>query len=1067
MDSLTGIKNFYRQARLAALSQEVSKIPVYSPLYPEALIYKIRTLIEFGLAGQAVKELETAIPDVQNPEFLMPMLCMAKYLRALHTDTEGNIRVLISWIDKTLQTIDNKTVALYLRDFQMKARGVRHALGRMTRAQWISYLNENETIARDLFNSGQWEESWIALRRGAMICIKRPFQDHPRAIHWLSQIKEEAKAKGDDLFVGEAILAMGEVAFHQHWNKQPIEKEPQEYFREAADYFIRAGHAFPEEKSLAVLGEYLLQHGVAEGVQILEQCMPGLEQAGDFRIRQSAWSAMNLWFTKNGNPEAAAHALQESRKLNEAMNLGIGLQVSVLGEAEAFFRQGKTKQAITALDSVIRREETTMLSVSAVQMKSNMLAQAGSHAEAIQTLLRLLPDLEEEGETPFLAHYYYHLFISSSQNPQLAIRWLSKAVSIYENMGDTLSAGQAYAQRAFTYVQTYLQKGMTETGTIPPEITADFEAARNLLLLRQDMETMEQMGNLCNYWGQAGMVFKDYKACGKWLSEAENIYRTFSRKTELAFTLVYQGLVLIEIGRKGNYSLFDIAGEKFAEAADSFRSAGLEGVLWQARFHQGLAKYEYGCKATPKDPQSSYFEDAAAIFEDAAEKVDALRNFAGSDETLSGQMAGMNFMKDKQVLMRTGFNNAFFYRNRNDEAIFWLERMKGQAMLDALFRQFGPEDTPLSMAVSAQKTDRNPTKVIRWEEVKEILRTENNKTSTQTLIVTYFCSPDHIIAFGFREDWDTPRSAFIQLDYTQLRRSKELFGNQVKELYRSQSRSLEWDTKYLPSPDEQWAQIAPVIEPVSRWSQPGDTVCLVPHSLLHDLPLHALPIEDMALIERNPVVYLPSLSLLPFVKSSLAAMDLHSAKTIFFGNPTLDLPGAESECSSLADQYGGSLFLGKSVNRQKILQGFRDFDMVHYAGHAKFSPENGWNSGLNLSGAEQLQTKDFFGQPLRTKIAVLSGCETALSTDSEGDERVGLVRVLLLSGVKKLIVSQWPVHDKLTSQLLTDFYRRLFSPENPPVAVALQQAIISLKNNHPDMPGMFHWAPFVLTGSWI
>lgn len=53
-----------------------------------------------------------------------------------------------------------------------------------------------------------------------------------------------------------------------------------------------------------------------------------------------------------------------------------------------------------------------------------------------------------------------------------------------------------------------------------------------------------------------------------------------------------------------------------------------------------------------------------------------------------------------------------------------------------------------------------------------------------------------------------------------------------------------------------------LVEPVLYFSRPGDTLIFCPTLQLHRIPLHGLSPRDKLLIERNPVHYCQSLSLL-------------------------------------------------------------------------------------------------------------------------------------------------------------------------------------------------------------
>ena len=59
----------------------------------------------------------------------------------------------------------------------------------------------------------------------------------------------------------------------------------------------------------------------------------------------------------------------------------------------------------------------------------------------------------------------------------------------------------------------------------------------------------------------------------------------------------------------------------------------------------------------------------------------------------------------------------------------------------------------------------------------------------------------------------------------------------------------------------------------------------------------------------------------------------------------------------------------------------------------------------------------------RTKLVVLSACETALG-DIRGSEGVfGLQRAFKMAGAGYLLTSLWPISDQATSDLMTRFYR--------------------------------------------
>jgi CHAT domain-containing protein len=94
----------------------------------------------------------------------------------------------------------------------------------------------------------------------------------------------------------------------------------------------------------------------------------------------------------------------------------------------------------------------------------------------------------------------------------------------------------------------------------------------------------------------------------------------------------------------------------------------------------------------------------------------------------------------------------------------------------------------------------------------------------------------------------------------------------------------------------------------------------------------------------------------------------------------------------------------------------------------------------------------------KTKLVVLSACETGLGK-IEGSEGVfGLKRAFKLAGVEQIIVSLWVVPDKETMELMTLFYEDLAKTQN--AIVSFEKAQKEMRNKYPTRPDL--WAGFVL-----
>ena len=94
----------------------------------------------------------------------------------------------------------------------------------------------------------------------------------------------------------------------------------------------------------------------------------------------------------------------------------------------------------------------------------------------------------------------------------------------------------------------------------------------------------------------------------------------------------------------------------------------------------------------------------------------------------------------------------------------------------------------------------------------------------------------------------------------------------------------------------------------------------------------------------------------------------------------------------------------------------------------------------------------------KTKLVVLSACETGLGKIEGSEGTFGLKRGFKLAGVEQIIVSLWSVPDKETMELMTLFYTDLTKTLNP--VISFSNAQKEMRNIYPTDPEK--WAGFVL-----
>jgi CHAT domain-containing protein len=248
-----------------------------------------------------------------------------------------------------------------------------------------------------------------------------------------------------------------------------------------------------------------------------------------------------------------------------------------------------------------------------------------------------------------------------------------------------------------------------------------------------------------------------------------------------------------------------------------------------------------------------------------------------------------------------------------------------------------------------------------------------------------------------------------------------------------------------------------------------DQVILVPHGLIGDLPLHALPIRwlgDRSLLESARVTYLPGLALAHRLRQAsegdLALVVANAAEP-----PGLVPSEFEKEAGTIGRVVGTEYVYTGSHARAEYLAEFgsRAY-IVHIAAHGVYNPADPLGSALLLSdggtGVTPLTARDVLGLPIMPgPLVVLSGCETSRHLDDLQGEGEGLVRAFFLVGARAVIAGQWSVDSATTRRLMETFYTEFQASGE--VAGSLRQAALTVKGSS-DTSHPYYWAPFVMTG---
>jgi len=304
-----------------------------------------------------------------------------------------------------------------------------------------------------------------------------------------------------------------------------------------------------------------------------------------------------------------------------------------------------------------------------------------------------------------------------------------------------------------------------------------------------------------------------------------------------------------------------------------------------------------------------------------------------------------------------------------------------------------------------------------------------------------------------------------------------------------------------------------LIRPAEKIIDRGERVLISPDGPLHTLPFNALlrEIDDgrtQYFIEWKPLHTVVSATVYGELKGNRAQSQAAKTTLVAFGDPQYSglapvalpdkqlapLQWSRQEVEGIAELFPerAKVFVGAQASEDRAMTASRDVRFVHFATHAILDERFPLNSALALSIPEDwtegrpnglLQAWEIFESlRLRADLVTLSGCETALGTEVEGEGLNSLTRAFIYAGAQSVLASLWSVADRSTSELMTGFYTHLSRGMNKDEALrAAQIALLRSADSEPGDEGTrgvrglaggasfshpYHWAAFQLVGDW-
>ena len=261
---------------------------------------------------------------------------------------------------------------------------------------------------------------------------------------------------------------------------------------------------------------------------------------------------------------------------------------------------------------------------------------------------------------------------------------------------------------------------------------------------------------------------------------------------------------------------------------------------------------------------------------------------------------------------------------------------------------------------------------------------------------------------------------------------------------------------------------------------------IVPDAALHQLPFEALllsagPRTKYVLDEWPPITYAPSATVLSqLARRAVPAMNTERRLLLVGYSPSESsgaspLPGVAAECRRIAAAWPKPVttLLDHEASASLVTRQFPIHPIVHLATHG-FVDEQADNlfGGLLLApdadGDDSLSYLDILRTDLTgCELAVLSACQTSVGPERPMEASTSLAQAFLAAGARQVVASLWHVSDESTSELMTDFYKRLAEDAAAGRPLRVAESLHAAKRHlrqSADWNSPAHWASFVFVG---
>jgi CHAT domain-containing protein/tetratricopeptide (TPR) repeat protein len=380
---------------------------------------------------------------------------------------------------------------------------------------------------------------------------------------------------------------------------------------------------------------------------------------------------------------------------------------------------------------------------------------------------------------------------------------------------------------------------------------------------------------------------------------------------------------------------------------------------------------------------------------------------------------------------------------------------------------------------SLEKSSRLLKTVFHPRQTIEIQKLKDQIPDEKTAVVSFMVADSALFVLCIQKDKSSFRQSSLQLG----------FSDSIAKFITFCSEPLETKSDVRDFHALGFFLYERLLGPEVASSPTVDRLMIIPDGSLARLPFEALPTlapksptsnlgEIPYLIRKKKCYYEASAALwenqteLSFGNNALECLGMGWGKSSVDSirgvkGRIIGLPGTENELATVGSFVNGRYLLASEANEATFKQYAPQYGILHLALHARATesdPQILFPAAGNTNEDGILHFYELFGLRLKSRLAVLSSCETGNGKLHVGEGIQSVSSGFAAAGIPSLIMSLWEIDDNSGNTIMGSFYAGLQSGK--PIDQSLQEAKLSyLENAEGSKASPFYWSSFVPFGN--